>query len=52
MEEIEAMVDILKFSKIPMGRFFSELVEQVGPDRLRYMHDKEFIKILEKFYND
>lgn len=54
MEEdvVERLVDVVRFSKIPLGRLFAEFVEQVGYDRLMYAHDREFIKLLESFYSE
>lgn len=51
-ELIERLFDVIRFSNIPMGRLFSEFVEQVGPERLQYIHDEEFIKLIENFYSD
>lgn len=51
-EIIDRMYDVLRFSGIPLGRLFGEFVEQIGYERLQYMHDQEFIKLLENYYNE
>lgn len=51
-DPIDRLFDLVRFSQVPMGRFFGEFVEQVGYERLQYMHDDEFIKLIENFYGD
>ena len=51
-EIIERLYDVLRFSNIPMGRLFGDFVDQIGVDRLQFMHDEEFIKLLENYYSE
>ena len=46
----EELIDIVRLSGVPLGSMFAEFVEQVGYERVKYMHNSEFIKSLENFY--